>query len=441
MKLPGFQNDEAGDYHVASEMIVHQRFPYMYTKPQGVIPGYLMTPFFLLIEDTVIASRLGNIFYAALSLIFLFCFVKSLFPGGKLPYFYIVFTAFHPNFILSARIGSETRTILMLFEALFLFFIYRWYKTGSVLRLVIAFLALGMGFASHICFAWFIVAMAILFVLFRPEKHILVNQNFLSRILKFYGPAMAALLIGASPYIYFFLRENLLLNWVLKGLLVTEAGVNNLAYFQNLKIAWKNFVAIVQGSYIFTNWRIELESFYNSARCFVSFFLIFVFSFVWLALSLFFKKSNGGSGKKKKVFLLLTVLLILAQSPFTLTQVASYHLLMLVPFVTLIMVFGFSDFTNFIKNKTIYLGLNLVFISLMLVQSLVFISRYYDAIYATGGKKVFTDAVYALSDWLVLRPELKLVCVDNRFDFSLSAITKGKINGEDRTAEFEQFLS
>ncbi|MDD5356318.1 MAG: hypothetical protein PHY56_07280 [Candidatus Omnitrophica bacterium] len=438
MKLPGFQNDEAGDCYVAGELIHNKKLPYGLTKPQGAIPGYLLAPFLLFINDTVVATRLGNIFYAALALVFLFYFVKAFFPFKELAYYYILFTAFHPSFILTARIGSETRTILIFFEALFLFFIYRWYKTGSVLHLAFAFLAMGMGCASHICFAWFIAVMAISFFLFRPDKDILAGESTYVRFIKFYLPSFFAFVIGASSYIYYFIKENLLRDWILKCFPVSELGVNNTNYLMNLKEALKYFFEVIKGSFMFMNLGIGLEDYYLRTVKFIPFLQVFMIFIFWIIFSLALRlDSQNGFSKKKKLFLLLIIPLVMLQTPFTVTHVPTYHLLMLVPFITLIMIYGLADFT-----KTLRLNIILPFlVFLMVLQNLAFVNSYYKAIVETGGKRNFTDAIYALRDWLLLNPELKLVCVDNRFDFSLLALTKGKINGEEREAEFKKFLN
>lgn len=410
---------------------IFKKDTYLMLSPHhGAMDKFLLLPFIKLFEDRVLVLRFGSIFYSLLGIIFTYSFVRELF-GNRAAIVSSLLLAVFPSFVFStSRSGFFIASPIMTFATMgTLFFLLKWYRTSNIFCFICGVFLIALGLGTRIWFLWLITSLIILkFVLRIPIIKTMRKAKIRFSVAKHIIFGCLAFLIGNFTMIYDNLTKNFItLGYLRERIIYADAGVDNLNVMQNFKTVIENLFYMLENpvglfSVPFKSTE-TLQEYFKLIR-FNS--IIFICSFVWLFFIVFIKKQN----KSPKVFLLLIFLFILAQTPFTCTNLASHHLLFLLPFICVMIAVALCDILKYAKGR-VGSVIIIAIIVFLISGNLDNIRAYHDVLSRTGGIGDFsTEAYVDVVDWVEKHKQYEFTFVSHSHNMSslIEFFTKGRIS-------------
>lgn len=455
IELPGLQADEVYyvppaaalikgqydmDYVMLDPSVIHifdYPIPLMFNYYTGFLRTYLTFPVFVALGIDVYTIRISSIAFSTLALIFFTLFTHRLtrsrviaFSAGLLLATDASFIAYtHNDFVVVA-------TMMFLKGGALAALLGWWMNPNKKALLYIGTLFFGLGISDRASFLW------LLFVLI-PILLILYHKNILKELKKrienrttlfFAGLSFSA---GASLFIAFNIATlGGTFTPMLSTFRNTSSGVDNLAFGENLYLRLQMLTDVLSGEYLShfifgeVNYRTSTWNFTGSPMSWLFPVIFFYYSAKCTIDSLAKKRTVD----HRMAFLLLFSVGLLIMASFTPTLFRGHQLLMLYPFPHIIVAIGLYELLQFVRKYWVSLTGKLI--PVLQVAVIIVISTfalrpvraYYDELEKTGGRGVWSDAIYEIVAEVDKHPDKTVVCMDWGFNPTILSLTKNKIN-------------
>jgi 4-amino-4-deoxy-L-arabinose transferase-like glycosyltransferase len=388
----------------------------------GPLQGYLALLSMFLLGINVPALRIVPILLTTASQPLLFFFVRNRF-GTSSAYFATLLSTFQPSLLLYSRLGLWTSSMLVFFICSSLYCFDRWLSLRHVGPLAIGFFLLGLGLDVFVVFAWYIVALVVTTVVFRIKIHL---RRHLPIVLACFvvglGPYLLPWLTGAAP------------DYILRFARTSAQGIDNLAYADHLLLRLTQLGKLLDGSA-------------GAAGVYVAdmnplAIPIFIASIVGIAFLAAAGRRVGDRTGRARLWLITMFSIILVQTPITIRDFNTLHLIPLLPFSFMIV----GDFLGAAFEGALvrHLGLHQPRVSLRLCRAVVLLvlslsvvlnvsvtTRYYMSLEQTGGVGPWSDAIYQAADYLTASNCTVVLAIDWGLSFPLLISSGGKLNVRD----------
>ena len=409
---PGIQYDEVnnacgtiallkkgtGFYSPVSIPFFGRLLPLMCVPYHPSLESYLLIPSFLLFNISVFALRFTPIMYGLFTLLLTYAFAKQFF-SRSVALITMLLLATNPLFIFLTKIGNWTSSYQTFFAMAVLCSFLSWYRGRGFVYYLLGTFFLGLGLGTR---GWFIIVVAGVIVaamVFYKEIVARIKADKCKSPLVFLCLGFVSFCVGNLLFIYanFINTQSrfITFKWIAGCLRHTSFGIDNLDYARNLWLRLHTF------------WELLGQNpqniiFLSSAPVNKWYVYGFIFSIVWLVLSLFFKQERWPP--KKRVLLVLVFLTsAILTSPFTVSFFQAQHLFSLLPIIAIIISAGLVTASRFFIRKAIK-----IFVRLAVTAFLIFlaagnmrgITRWYALAERTGGTGEWSNAIYSLADWI-----------------------------------------
>jgi len=419
LHLPGLYQDEALDVAPAVRLLKgYAPWPYslcpatlglplMVCDHVGPTSTYLMLPFLRVLGIGVMGVRAYEfaVGLAALVLIFLWA-RRALAPGTA--WIAALLLAAMPSFWLACRNGLHVSFIVIPLAAAALICLDRWRRGGTSRWLYLASVLLGVGLSTKILFFWFLAALA---------AGMLIAPRGLLRKLgrRQIAASIACFVIGCGPFVAFIvLSRGLTIRTILTNLTHTTYGVKNADVLANLVTQFRSFAHLLDGSWL--TW--TGASLHSPAAL-----PLFLVSAAYLA----FNWRERGAGLLR--FSLVAVAVMVFASCFTITTLGPKHLVILLPFTTVIVAAAIGRAWSQRQRRGSLVALVLL-VTLAAAQFTADIGndhRYLRSLSATGGVGLFSSAHGDLCTYLVANGIAQPLAGDWGFDSNIEVLSQGRV--------------
>lgn len=432
IRLPGFYYDEAADVVPAMQIVLGDpnqldmaqsltlgplRLPVMVMVYVGAVSTYAVLPFYWLFGVSVEATRAMTIFMASVALVFMYLFLKELFDR-RVAALSTLLAAVHPSFVLWSRMGIYVSSPMLTMAAGALWCLLRWRRSRQSRYLYSAALFMGLGMSAKLLFLWFVVALAVagLALGLWPRLH-LGRWRLGSEATPPVGRRTAAVALGwfaagAWMLIVYNLSTLGTVRFVLRNLVTTRAGANNLNIIANLRTVFNQLLKILTGAYHQNLWDVT-----DTNRIFAAAFFACL---VILVLCLLLRQSPWPP--RRVAFVILLPSLIWLQSAFTINALGATHLYILYPFPQVIIVLGVLAVAERLRRQAVVA----LVIAALLVSDGWGLMAHYRTLSQTGGIRLFSDSIYALAEAVEQHDGL-VVAADWGFRANVAILTRGRV--------------
>lgn len=480
LHLPGLYYDEALDLAPMLQVmhgetppllrgigvwIGDRAYPLMLMDYMGSLNGYLTLPFMAALGSGVAAARLQPILFSALTIVLAYRLAYVWF--GRAPALLTaLLLAINPSFIWFSRQGISVTSVMTVFSLASLLVLQRRLETGDWglqehskslipnLQSLCAGLLLGLGLWAKLIFLWWIVAVAVItlvWLLTAPARRgntgasyaveVRARGLFILRLLPMTALGFA---IGAAPLIYYNLIDLLrqpfdVNNAYTLGLLLraltqpTEYGVNNLDVLANLGKALADFDVFVDGSYFWYN-GVPFSNVYA-----VPAFIISAAAGSALAF--------GRREWRKWLALLAVIGVTVFISSFTVSGLWATHLFILLPFPQMVVAVAavwlcqwlrrvlaprhaVSRLSGILRNVAPVL-LCAALLALPVSREVWVSQQHHAKLAETGGSGRFSDAVYALAEHLDAQKIAAPIALDWGIEKTVRVLTADRVRPEE----------
>jgi len=416
--LPGLYQDEALDVAPAVRLLRgYAPWPYalfpgtlalplMVCDHVGPTSTYLMLPFLWAFGINLTAVRLYEFAVGLGALVTIFFWAQRVLLPGAAGIAVLLLTAM-PSFWLACRNGLHVSFIVVPLAAGALVCLDRWHRQGRRLWLYAGALLLGTGLSSKLLFLWFLAALLIGVWLAQPR----VLRALGRRELMIGGIWFAT---GCLPFLLFLLlSRGLTLRTILASLTQTPYGVRNAAFLTNLATQLRSFASTLDGGWL--TWAGA------SPRNALALPLFLAAAVSLIAL-------GRGPVPRRLIFCLISIAVIVLASCFTISTLGPKHLVILLPFPTLIVAGALSKAWSE-RSRPASAVLFLVLSALAAAQLAWDLSnarQYHRSLAATGGTGLFSSAHDQLARYLVAHRVRQPLAGDWGFDSNLEVLSQGR---------------
>lgn len=431
--LPGLYYDEALDVVPAMQVLQGaplqpvrdaavtvggRTLPLMVMDYVGTVNTYLALPIFAVMGVSVTSVRLLPILLAALSLILAYRLALQLFDW-RVAAVTVLLAAVDPSYIFFSRMGIHVTSVMTVFALGSLLALLRWRTTGHGRWLGLTGLLLGLGLWAKVLFLWWIIALALGWLVWRLIGRAAGRQEAApgkidgSSILAF----ITGFLLGSAPLWLYNVMTGGTLTSFGRNAVVTEHGVNNLNILSNLAAAADSFAILLDGRYF---WFLG-EQFANTVNV-IGFLAVLV-----IAVVLVRRQPEWRAGLGLVVTLIVT---IVALSAITVSGIWATHLYILLPLPQMLIGVGLVLVADTLAHGRRWLQTAIIVIALcagMAANYRVYAS-YETALVRSGGLSRFSDAGYRLADWLEMHPYTTVYAVDWGIQKNVQVLTDGRVN-------------
>ena len=354
-------------------------------------------------------------------MIFTFLVCRELFNDwvGLLASFFL---AVSPSFWMYNHVGAHVQANMPLDIMGSLFFFLYFYRIRRPIYLVWAMFFLGHGIYTKLAFGYFIIAYLVSFFI------LLIRGNLARDIvnLKYIIYSFAAFLAGSWPLLYFMVLTGgpfTILKTALTGSSLT--GQSNLDIWQNLILRLNQMWSYLleghaPGEMILPGISIK----YDPVMPY-----IFWFSLLFLSVSILWPGQRFFDKKKIAfvvfVFCVFQLLIIFTPSTFNYAV-----FVFIIPFVSIILALAFISFYQTLLSSHIPRLSWLVIagmVALVYFEMNALVSQY-NQVRITGGRGVWSSAIFQLNGYLLEHPDRTPVALDWGLETPISLLSGLKIN-------------
>lgn len=412
-----FQHD-CTPYYVT---ILGRWVPVMSLPYHGVAMTYFLIPFLLLGGLNVLTIRLFSITVGLITILLLYFFCKR-FLNKKAALIISSLLAIDWAFILETKIGLVWGTMMYISQIGSLLCFLEWYKRQRRFYFFIGSFLLGLGICVVGVFVYFVIALAIYFVIFIT----FIKKDFLKQgIIPSLIIGVVGFCLGASPLICYEIKNQFaIVRYVLEHFFETQnVGINNLQYMNHLLHRTRQFIELPS---VFLNE--QINGFNNKGAHLVSkimmqfYFYLFSLSIICHLLSIIFKK---GSFQEQKRIMLIIFFVMFLQIPFTLSDFKHGHLLIFLPITKILMGIFLFELMNL--SKGVRTAMKAIPLGLFIMHSYG-LMNYYAILDKTGAAGGSSDAIYRVVDYLVSKKIKDVVLMDSQLCHIISVASGGSVN-------------
>jgi hypothetical protein len=449
LDLPGIQYDEVyyvppaaallkqqydTDYVMLNPSVIHlfgRPFPLMFNYYTSFFRTYLTLPVFALFGINVQTIRGSSIALAATALIFFMALARRLTHDRGVALASGIFLALDASFVAYSHNDYVAVSTMMALKGGALWALLRWWQQPQPKFLYLGLFLIGLGVTDRASFLWIPMSLA-------PTMFLIYGKNFWRETwARVRGPkrlvfAAAALAAGASIFLAFNVAT-----WggtfspMSGNFRKTSGGADNLAFFENLYLRLQMLTEVLNGDYL--KHFILGETAYQTDRWHFSgspmpWLVPIAFAyFLFKAIAKYFSRR---SVEPSVVFLLSMTAWLLLFTCFTPTLHRGHQLLVLYPFPHILAALFIFELANLAKEKwKLFSGrsakwMAAAFVLLIGVAAVRPVIAYHQMLLQTGGRGVWSEAIYDIVAEVDRHPERTVVCMDWGFNANILSLAK-----------------
>ncbi|RIK81358.1 hypothetical protein DCC62_02420 [candidate division KSB1 bacterium] len=422
-------------------------FPLMFNYYTSFLRTYLALPVFAVCGVTPESVRGISLALAGGALIFGFFFLRRLFRDYRPAFLTCLLLACDPSFVLYSRQDYAAIGTMMLLKMGGFWALLKWWQDKKNLYLYLGLFLLGLGISDRASFLWIVFALAPAVALVK-WREAFAGMAALWRDKASFFKAMAAAVAGASIFLAFNLATGGgTFSPMAQNFGKTElGGVNNLQFFDNFWLRCQMLTDLLGGHY--------LPQSYDSNGAYQTMAWhwgpsplawLIPATFIGVVLQQIRRKLKKQTADAALAFLLALSFLIFVQTCFTPTKLSGQQLLLLYPFLHALAAAALVNMYDFFSSNTrtkrvagrfgtvllrMKTAIAVVGVAIVLLLSAWPVFTYHRALLTTGGKGVWSDAIYTMADFLREHPGKTVVCMDWGFNQNLLSLSAGKIKTE-----------
>ena len=422
LHLPGPHYDEAVEVVPAMQLLLGQPveafrgaglhvggvlLPVMAVDYIGALNTYLTLPFFAALGVSVFAMRLMPVFVACLALALTYRVGEDLL-GEPLALAALYLLAVNPSFVFWNRQGifvtSITEPILLGLVLCWL----RWHRgRGRGYFYGASFLA-GLGLYAKFLFLWGIVALLVGYLALTGREGVRRMWGELKRARSGVF-ALGCFLLGIWPLILFNVQTGGTIATFTSNALSSYYGVNNLAFWHNLRARLEGFTALLEGNHFWYLGGVFANRLYPG----------YLLAAAAIAVVAWWRERNSPASRRFYLLPFLMLGAVVLQSCFTISALWITHYALVVPLVPLATMAGWLKL-----DRRVALAVLLILIG---VDAYVDVS-YHLALRRTGGHSAHSDGIYDLAGYLLIVNQRHPLAADWGIKAPVQLLTKGLIN-------------
>ncbi len=451
LDLPGLQYDELyyvppaaallkqqydTDYVKIDPSVVHvfgRPLPVMFNYYTSFLRTYLTLPAFALWGINVATVRGSSIVLGVLALFFFIAFTRRLTGRAEIAFLSGVLVALDASFFAYARNDYVAVSLMMALKGAGLWALLRWWQEDEIRGLYLGAFFFGLGISDRASFLWIPLTLAPALVLMHG-KAILpeVRQRLPQR--KHWLLAALIFALGAAPFIAFNLATFGGTFAPMAGNFSnTSGGANNLDFFSNLYLRVQMLVEVLNGGYLEhfitgdKNYQTSSWKFSGSPLSWLA-----PLAFAYFAVKTAMRFGSRLPVKRSLVFLLAMILGLLLFTCFTPTLHRGHQLLILYPFPHILV--ALFLFEMLLRQRAL-LRFSARTMEKLLVAMITVVGfamsepilEYHLLLLRTGGRGVWSDAIYEIVAEAEAHPERTIVCMDWGFNANLLSLTQQRV--------------
>lgn len=451
LRQPGLEYDEVlmssaalnidGSFLAYSYKAADHIIPLMLMTYIGAIKAYIYKPIFMLLQPTALTVRLPVIIIGLIALVFTYLLVKDLF-GNRVAFIAALLLATDPSYIFHVRADWGPVALMLLFKVGSLYFLARFAQTSRSGFLAIGALFLGLGLYDKANFLWYLFALPLPALMMWGEE---CRRRFTLHNVTI---AVVFFLFGSWPLLLYNIMKK---GATFKGQMQqTGSLLTVLQYKTNLLIVTLNGNAAY---HFFSGGRLigpfssvngtpadnySLATTLLVAIDFRGSLMPFALPGAVLLIVIFlcFKQA---AAQRAILFFCLLSLLILFQIYITPKATGSHHIMMLYPFPQIIVAYAvsvllslrFSSIKRSQMLRAIIRPVSIGILAVLITSNLVADVKYLQFFVESGGRGIWSDAIYDLADYAEQNSDHKFVLMDWGFDTQLQLLSRGRIKREE----------
>lgn len=451
LALPGLQYDELYYVPPAAALLKQQYdtdyvkidpsvinlfgrpLPLMFNYYTSFLRTYLTLPVFALWGINVATVRGSSIVLGTLALLFFIAFTRRLTGRTEIAFISGILLALDASFTAYTHNDYAAVSLMMALKGAGLWALLRWWQEHENRWLYLGALLFGLGISDRASFLWIPMSLAPTLVLIHgktslPEvtRRLPQRQHWLFAALAF--------ALGASLFIAFNLAT-----WggtfspMAGNFRETSGGADNLDFFGNLYLRVQMLTEVLSGGYL--DHFIAGEMTYQTSSWHFSgspLSWLTVLAFVYFATKTLMRLSARLRARRSIVFLLTMTTTLLFFTCFTPTLHRGHQLLILYPFPHILVALFLFEMLLW---QRILFRFSARMLERLLVGVIVVIGfamttpllDYHDLLQRTGGRGVWSEAIYQLVAEADAHPERTIVCMDWGFNANLLSLTKNSV--------------
>ncbi len=448
LSLPGLQYDELYyvppaaallkqqhdmDYVRIDPSVIHlgaRPFPLMFNYYTSFLRTYVTLPVFALWGINVATVRGSSIALGAIALLFFIAFTRRLTGRLEVAAMTGVLLALDASFIAYTHNDYVAASLMMALKGAGLWALLRGWQERETHWLYLGALLMGLGITDRASFLWLPFSLGPTLLLVHGKTILPEVRQRLPR-LKHWLFAAFAFALGAAIFIAFNLATlGGTFSPMAGSFRHTTGGADNLDFFGNLYLRLQMLTDVFSGGYL--SHAIAGEVAYQTTDWHFSgspLSWLVPLSFCYFVAKALMRLMARLPVKRSMVFLLAMTALLLLFTCFTPTLHRGHQLLMLYPFPHILVVLFLLEML--VRQRMIWRfsarTLERLWVAVLLVLMLAMarpIIDYHQLLQRTGGRGVWSDAIYEIVAEADQHPERTSVCMDWGFNANLLSLTK-----------------
>lgn len=451
LELPGVQYDELYYVPPAAALLKQQHdmdyvkidpsvvkifgqpVPVMFNYYTSFVRTYLALPVFALAGINVATVRGCSVALGVLALLFFIAFTRRLTGRAEIAFITGVLVALDASFTAYAHNDYVAVSLMMALKGAGLWALVRWWQDDEARWLYLGAFLFGLGLSDRASFLWLPLSLApALVLMYGRAAGRELTQRLTER--KVWLIAALAFVLGAAPFLAFNLVTHGGTFSPMAGSFGnTSGGANNLDFFGNLYLRVRMLVEVLNGGYL--DHFIAGEKNYQTSQWHFSgspLSWLVPLAFVYFAAKVTLRLVARLPVKRGLIFLLAMTLGLLFFSCFTPTLHRGHQLLMLYPFPHILV--ALFLFEMLLRQRAL-LRFSARTMEKLLVAVVIILGfamtkpilQYHLLLMQTGGRGVWSNAIYEIIAEADAHPERTLVCMDWGFNANLLSLTRQRV--------------
>ncbi len=415
LNLPGPQYDEVADAVPAMELIhglpntafdtveiLGLRLPLVmghYTGPSSIYVSFAGMSLF---GTTVAGLRITQLLLGAITLLLLFVLARTWFdPLTASLSFLLCATA--PAFLWWSRSGAHFAAPLLPLALGLLLFLRRWWHTRQPWLLVAAAFVFGLGLTTKLLFAWLLVPIGLtaLIVLWLPGIYKTIRSIHVGTLLL----CAVAFVVGFLPFIIHNLPSGASFRFIAENAIQSQTyGHNNLDIVGNVQFEVADFLRMMGGDTLHFEAPAGLPLGAIATALSVIYTLILCIRYrTALPLNGQTASTNLPSHLRLRLFLLLSIVTVIPLGTISISNIGARHLFIIVPLTWLLVSVSILDGIYWLRTHwpaRRAIATSAIIVALLPLNALATNIMIQSFMVASGGRGLWSDALYTLADTL-----------------------------------------
>lgn len=451
LNLPGIQYDELYYVPPAAALLKEQYdmdyvkidpsvlplfgkpFPLMFNYYTSFLRTYLTLPAFALWGINVVTVRGSSLAWATIALLFFIAFARRLTGRAEIALVSGILLALDASFIAYTHNDYVAVSLMMALKGAGLWALLRWWQERELKWLALGAFMIGLGLTDRASFLWIPLALAPALVLLYGRTSWRALQKRLPQR-KHWLVASAAFALGAGIFLAFNIATlGGTFTPMASNFRQTSGGADNLNFFANLHLRVQMLIEVLGGGYL--NHFINGETTYQTSGWnFAGSPMAWLapLAFVYYAAKATMRTLARAVVNRAVVFALAMSAALLFFTCFTPTLHRGHQLLMLYPFPQILVALFLFEM---LLRQRVLLRFSAAVMERLLVLMMIIVSlamtrpvlAYHQLLMQTGGRGVWSDAIYEIVAEADAHPERTIVCMDWGFNANLLALTKQRV--------------